>query len=204
MTLSNVALTDTFDVWRTRTNQLVVRTNAIDASPVLYFTSNSSSLTLTSNAFRKGNVYFQLSTNSDFNNTQTNTVATSKAVNDTYLTVGSAFNKANAANLFAFNVNITAAAAYTQANDALVTASAAFALANAAGAAVYSDNVGNSVSNTFTINHGLNKEFVNPVVRENSSGYYVYPDMRYVDLNTIILEFVSAPSANQYKVIVVG
>ena len=72
------------------------------------------------------------------------------------------------------------------------------------GASVYSDNVGNSVSNTFTINHGLNKEFVNPVVRENSSGYYVYPDMRYVDLNTIILEFVSAPSANQYKVIVVG
>lgn len=132
MALSNVALTDTFDVWRTRTNQLVVLTNDVEASPALYFTSNSSPLTLSANALRKGNVYFQLSSNSDFNNTQTTTVATSKAVNDTYLTVGQAFNKANAGNLFAFSVNITASAAYAQANGAFINSSAGYDRANSA------------------------------------------------------------------------
>lgn len=116
MALSNVALTDTFEVWRTRTNQLVVLTNDVDASPALYFTSNSSPLTLSADALRKGNVYFQLSTSSDVSNTQTTTLATSKAVNDTYLTTGAAFTKANAANVLAFVGNETAVAAYTKAN----------------------------------------------------------------------------------------
>lgn len=92
MTLSPVGLTDTFDTWRTRTNQLVVLANDVDASPTLYFTSNSSPLTLSSSALRKGNVYFQLSTSSDVSNTQTTTLATSKAVNDAYV---AAFNRAN-------------------------------------------------------------------------------------------------------------
>lgn len=139
MALQPVALTDTFDTWRTRTNQLVILTNDIDSNTTLYFTSNSAPLTLSASALRKGNVYFQLSSNSDINNTQTTTVATSKAVNDVYVFGGVAFNKANAANLLAFSTGINASAAFDKANAANVlaysagiTASAGFDKANAA------------------------------------------------------------------------
>jgi hypothetical protein len=132
MALSNVALTDTFEVWRTRTNQLLTFANEVDTGSLLNFVSNSSPLTLTSAVSRSGSVYFQLSSSSDVNNVQTTTVATSKAVNDTYLTSGAAFNKANAANVLAFNVNITASQAFNNANSTLVTASAAFTKANVA------------------------------------------------------------------------
>ncbi len=146
MSLANVALTDTFDVWRTRTNQLVIITNDIESNSVLFFTSNSSPLTLSASALRKGSVYFQLSSNSDFNNTQTTTVATSKAVNDTYLTTGAAFNKANAANLFAFDVSITASAAYAQANGAFINSSAGFNKAN--DAFIYAGSAFNNANST--------------------------------------------------------
>ena len=139
MALSNVALTDTFDVWRTRTNQLVLVTNDMDSNVSLYFTSNSAPLTLSASALRKGNVYFQLSSNSDVNNTQTTTVATSKAVNDSYVFGGVSFNKANAANVLAFSSGITASAGFDKANAANllafstgITTVAAFDKANAA------------------------------------------------------------------------
>jgi hypothetical protein len=97
MTLPNVALTDTFDLWRTRTNQLVVLTNDIDDTPILSFTSNTAPLTLSASAFRKGTAFFQLSTNSDVSNTQTTTLATSRAVSNTFITANAAFIRANAA-----------------------------------------------------------------------------------------------------------
>jgi hypothetical protein len=72
------------------------------------------------------------------------------------------------------------------------------------GASVFSANVGNASANTFNVAHNLAKTFVIPAVRENSSGYYVYPDMKYTTPNHIVLEFVTAPSTNQYTVIVLG
>jgi hypothetical protein len=72
------------------------------------------------------------------------------------------------------------------------------------GAAVFSANVGNNSANLFSISHNLNKNFVVPAVRENSTGYYVYPDMKHTSANTIVLEFVTAPTTNQYTVIVLG
>jgi hypothetical protein len=72
------------------------------------------------------------------------------------------------------------------------------------GASTYSEDVGDGVESTFTITHSLDKESVVAVVRENSSGYYVYPDIKYVDVNSVVLEFLAAPTTNQYKVIVLG
>jgi hypothetical protein len=72
------------------------------------------------------------------------------------------------------------------------------------GASVFSANVGNASANTFNVAHNLAKTFVIPAVRENSSGYYIYPDMKYTTPNHIVLEFVTAPSTNQYTVIVLG
>ena len=72
------------------------------------------------------------------------------------------------------------------------------------GASVYSANVGNNSANTFTINHALNKTYVIPAVRENATGYYAYPDIRFVDANNIVLEFIDPPTTNAYVVIVLG
>lgn len=72
------------------------------------------------------------------------------------------------------------------------------------GASVYSSNVGDGSANTFSVVHSLGKENVTVSVRENSSGYYVYPDVKYANTNAISIEFVTTPSANQYKVIVLG
>lgn len=72
------------------------------------------------------------------------------------------------------------------------------------GASVYSVDIGNGSANTFTVTHSLGKENVTVSVRENSSGYYVYPDIKYSSTNAVVVEFVSAPTTNQYKVIVLG
>jgi len=72
------------------------------------------------------------------------------------------------------------------------------------GASVFSGNVGNASANTFNVAHNLAKTFVIPAVRENSTGYYVYPDLKYTTPNHIVVEFVNAPSTNQYTVIVLG
>lgn len=72
------------------------------------------------------------------------------------------------------------------------------------GASVYSANIGNASANTFTVTHSLGKENVTVSVRENSTGYYVYPDVKYSSTNAVIVEFVTAPTTNQYKVIVLG
>lgn len=66
----------------------------------------------------------------------------------------------------------------------------------------FKSNVGNASSNTFNIGHNLNTTDVIPAVKENSTGYYVYPDIKTTSPNHIEIEFVSAPTVNQYRVIV--
>ena len=68
----------------------------------------------------------------------------------------------------------------------------------------YTSNVGNNSANTFNITHALNTTTIIPAVRERSTGYYVYPDMKVTSPNNIVLEFVSAPTANQYFLILLG
>ena len=41
MALANVALTDTFDIWRTRTNQLVVQSNFFEVNLPNYTYANN-------------------------------------------------------------------------------------------------------------------------------------------------------------------
>ena len=72
------------------------------------------------------------------------------------------------------------------------------------GVTKFTANVGNNSANTFNIAHNLNTLFVSPAVREYATGYFVYPDIRSTTANNIVLEFISAPTTNQYAVIVVG
>ena len=85
MALANVNITDTFDVWRVRTNQIIL---ALDQ-----------------------------------NETRTNTVN---------IAVSAAFDKANAANYFAYLVNANTVAAFDKANTGGTVSFAAFDKANAA------------------------------------------------------------------------
>ena len=72
------------------------------------------------------------------------------------------------------------------------------------GALSFTSNVGNAVDTSFTVTHNLNTSKLIPAVRENSSGYYVYPDIKYTSSNTIVLEFVSIPTTDQYFLILLG
>ena len=117
--LSNVALTDTFSVWLTRTNQLVVKTNEMEnASSNSYNKANSSNV-LANSAYTFANTV------------NIRTVAAFAQSNISLLTASTAYDKSNAANYFAYNVSIIAQAAYEQANSG-TAASEAFNKANSA------------------------------------------------------------------------
>lgn len=72
------------------------------------------------------------------------------------------------------------------------------------GASVFTANIGNAVATSYTITHNLNKAGIVVTVREVATGYFVYPDIDYTSSNTVVLEFVSAPTANQYFAAVIG
>jgi hypothetical protein len=75
MALSNVALTDTFDVWRTRTNQIVSLLNGTDSN-VIRFQSNTTVLNVTPGVVPRGGIaYFTLAISTDTNDTSTSNVA---------------------------------------------------------------------------------------------------------------------------------
>lgn len=65
-------------------------------------------------------------------------------------------------------------------------------------------NIGNASANTFNVNHALSTTDVVISVREISSGYIVYPDIDVTTPNHCVFEFVTAPTANQYRVVIIG
>lgn len=65
--------------------------------------------------------------------------------------------------------------------------------------------IGNGTTTDFTITHNLNTLDTHVTVRENSAPYQVViPDVYTVDVNNIGVMFSIAPTANKYKVIIVG
>jgi len=122
MALANLALTNTFDEWRIRTNQLVTEVNDINANNIATFVSNNAGLTITTSPIRKGNIYFQLNVSTVTSDTASFNLASALSVNlvsnnatfaNTVATT--AYNQANAANVLAFNTGIGANAYATAA-----------------------------------------------------------------------------------------
>jgi len=68
----------------------------------------------------------------------------------------------------------------------------------------YSATIGDATNVSFTVTHNLNKTNIYVSVREISSGYFVYPDIRYTSANTLDIELATAPTVNQYTVAVIG
>ena len=127
MPLTPVALTDTFDVWRVRTNQVI--TLSEDANGIAVFAN-----TVARNAYDKANSanYLAFLTNA-------NTVASFNRANSanyfaflTNANTVAAFDKANAANVLAYTTSLATTAAFTRANSANAIAIASFNYANGA------------------------------------------------------------------------
>lgn len=69
----------------------------------------------------------------------------------------------------------------------------------------YSTTIGDGSATSFTVTHNLNvANDVYVTVRDTGTNYYVYPDIKYSTANSIIIEFASAPTSNQYKVSIIG
>ena len=122
MALANLALTNTFDEWRIRTNQLVTEVNDINANNIATFVSNNAGLRITTSPIRKENIYFQLNVSTVTSDTASFNLASALSVNlvsnnatfaNTVATT--AYNQANAANVLAFNTGIGANAFATAA-----------------------------------------------------------------------------------------
>ena len=70
-------------------------------------------------------------------------------------------------------------------------------------ARVFIVKIGNGSATSFSIKHGLTSEVVCQVYDE-STGEYVYCDMRRDDGNNITLSFAIAPTTDQFKVVIIG
>ena len=69
----------------------------------------------------------------------------------------------------------------------------------------YSTTIGDASAISFTVTHNLSVSYdVHVSVRDTGTNYYVYPDIKYVNSNSVLIEFVSAPTTNQYRVSIIG
>lgn len=148
--ISTVALNDTFDYWRTVTNQTAT---ALNGKILQFSTANSNIISVTGDAYRSGNVYVNVSTMSSITDQSTTNVANPRAVNAVaniaaagflhanlgyntanagFLIVNTAFGFANTLNTFAYGVNANMVSGYGTTNAAYTTANGAFATANLA------------------------------------------------------------------------
>ena len=83
------------------------------------------------------------------------------------------------------------------------TAATARAGINAAGK--YSVAIGDGAATTYTVTHSLNSRDVIVTVYKNSADYeVVYADVKHATADTVTIDFATAPTSNQYKVVVLG
>jgi hypothetical protein len=73
-----------------------------------------------------------------------------------------------------------------------------------AATATYNITVGDGATTSFTVIHNLAKTNIFVSIRDISTGYFVYPDIKYTSANAIVLEFVDPPTSSQYYVAVIG
>jgi hypothetical protein len=108
MSLTPVALTDTFDQWRTTTNSLVV---ALNDKLIFCNTSNANTVSIPSFASRTSNLYINILTSSSVNDAASGNVASALVVNTVH---GLALSYAAAANSNA-QISVASANAWTNA-----------------------------------------------------------------------------------------
>jgi len=144
MALANVALTNTFDEWRIRTNQLVTEINDINSNASIKLVSNSAALSVSLGATRKSNVYVDLVISTRTSDVSSSNLASAlsvnlvsnlavsayKSTNASFDAANISFDTANAAFESANNVSPQITPAFVQANTARNQANAAYDKAN--------------------------------------------------------------------------
>jgi len=75
-------------------------------------------------------------------------------------------------------------------------------IASQINAGKYVVNIGNNIATSFTVTHNLNSLDVDVELYENATGDTVLADVLRTGVNTISVSFASAPTTNQYRVIV--
>jgi hypothetical protein len=151
MAIANVALTDTFDYWRSVTNSLVV---ALNDKLVYCNTSNANTVSIPSYASRTSNLYVNIITSTTLNDTATANVASAFTANTlqglalVYTASANSNARISVASANAWT-NAVAVAGNTWANTlAFSTGISATAWANSVGAAgnSYTNYVGDSAN----------------------------------------------------------
>ena len=166
MTIANVALSDTFDLWRTRFNQTVIISNLITEGQA----NTTGTLTISNPSYINGNVSLNVSngvirvSGNTFSsnavplisNSATLTISgTGRLGTPVYFDIGtlsiSVLDKSIANIASANSVNTaynTATGAFGAANVAFAVANAAFAVANTGNGAIYIANLAFDMANT--------------------------------------------------------
>ena len=89
------------------------------------------------------------------------------------------------------------------AGTGLAFSSGALTFASGYGLKKYSENIANTTSHTVTHNFGTREVTVS--VYDNNSPYAeVFPDVEHTSTNTVTIKFATAPTADQYRVVVIG
>jgi len=73
---------------------------------------------------------------------------------------------------------------------------------NGGGSPSYNTNIGDGTNTSYTVTHNLNTTDPVVTIKDVATEYFVYPDIKYSSANAIILEFVDAPTTNQFRVAV--
>ena len=81
---------------------------------------------------------------------------------------------------------------------------AADARTNLGATTKYTANVGNGADSTITITHNLGTTDVVVSLYTAATGEVVFADVTHATNNTVTLAFATAPTSNQYKVVVIG
>lgn len=68
----------------------------------------------------------------------------------------------------------------------------------------YATSIGNGSATSFTLTHNLGTTDVQVQVYDNGNQAIVEPDLYVTNANQVIVQFATAPTNNQYRVVVVG
>lgn len=90
------------------------------------------------------------------------------------------------------------------ANGGTGGSTAAEARTNLGVAGKFAANIGDGLTNTFAVTHGLNSEDVVVTVIEVATKEVVYTDVVHTSANIVTISFTENPTVAQYRVVVVG
>ena len=195
MSIANVALTDTFDYWRTVTNSLVV---AINDKLVFCNTSNANTVSIPSFASRTSNLYVNIITSTNLNDTATGNIAsaytantlqglalvyTASANSNAFISVASA----NAwSNTLAFSTGISATAWANAVGSSVNSYASILSANNAAGSNTWANTVGTSANSFANITYApkISPTFTGTVTIDANIANQILTDGPTISWNT--------------------